>query len=187
MKKKVVKKVEEKRRFEFPKGNDYWNRRSKHGRNKLFASPELMWEAACEYFKDTDKSFWKKKEVYFYQGIHKIVSIPLKTPYTLVGLCLHIQCSISYFRTFKKIILDKEAEKVTDEDRDFLTVIEHIEQVIEKQQFEGATVELFNSNIIARKLGLIDKQEIDSKNINYNTEITKDEAKTISDALENDI
>lgn len=173
--------------FEFPKGNDYWNKRSKHGRDKLFSTPELMWQAACEYFKDTDKNPWKKKQVQSFQGVNTLVDVPTQTPYTLIGLCLYLGCAISYFRSFKKVILDKNIDVVTDTDRDFLTVIECIEAVIEKQQFEGATVGTFNANIIARKLGLIDKQEIDSRNINYNTEITKDEAKTISDALENDV
>jgi hypothetical protein len=33
-----------------PKGNEFWKMRSKHGRDALFASPELLWESACEYF-----------------------------------------------------------------------------------------------------------------------------------------
>lgn len=31
---------------------------------------------------------------------------------------------------------------------------------IEGQQFEGATVGVFNANIIARKLGLVDKKDV---------------------------
>ena len=33
-----------------PKNNDFWKFRSKHGRDKLFESPELLWEEACKYF-----------------------------------------------------------------------------------------------------------------------------------------
>lgn len=33
-----------------PKGNQFWKLRNKHGRSKRFASPEQLWEAACEYF-----------------------------------------------------------------------------------------------------------------------------------------
>ena len=33
-----------------PKGNQFWKLRSKHGRDKLFTTPELLWQAACEYF-----------------------------------------------------------------------------------------------------------------------------------------
>ena len=38
------------------------------------------------------------------------------------------------------------------------------EETIETQQFEGACVGAFNANIIARKLGLADKQEVDHTN-----------------------
>ena len=33
-----------------PTGNEFWKLRSKHGRDKLFQSPELLWDAAEEYF-----------------------------------------------------------------------------------------------------------------------------------------
>ena len=39
-----------------------------------------------------------------------------------------------------------------------------MEETIETQQFEGACVGAFNANIIARKLGLSDKQEVDYTN-----------------------
>lgn len=42
-----------------------------------------------------------------------------------------------------------------------MEVLSRIERVIETQQFEGACVGAFNANIIARKLGLADKQEVD--------------------------
>jgi len=31
-------------------GNEFWKARSKHGRDKIFTTPEILWEAACEYF-----------------------------------------------------------------------------------------------------------------------------------------
>ena len=30
-------------------GNEWYKLRSKHGRDKLFTTPELLWEAECEY------------------------------------------------------------------------------------------------------------------------------------------
>jgi hypothetical protein len=41
-----------------PKGNQFWKLRSKHGRDKLFASPELLLESACEYFQWCDENPW---------------------------------------------------------------------------------------------------------------------------------
>ena len=48
----------------------------------------------------------------------------------------------------------KDISSLKEKDIDFLTVITRIEQTIETQQFEGATVGAYNANIIARKLGL---------------------------------
>lgn len=42
----------------------------------------------------------------------------------------------------------------------YLPIIARIKRFIEKDQFEGAVAGVYNQNIIARKLGLADKQEI---------------------------
>ena len=61
---------------------------------------------------------------------------------------LYCDANEAYWRQFK-----------AKNHRDFSTVISRIESVIETQQFEGAVVGAFNANIIARKLGLSDKQD----------------------------
>ena len=91
----------------------------------------------------------------------ELTAIPTERPFTLTGLCLYLDCSEGYFRTFKLTCSD-----------DFLAIITRIEHVIETQQFEGATVGAYNANIIARKLGLADKTDhnvktIDAIEINY--------------------
>jgi hypothetical protein len=147
-----------------PKNNQFWKLRSKHGRDKLFASSELLWEAACQYFKWCDKHPWYKIEQIKgpirpvkdkngeWQFPSPIVEIPTQRPYTLTGLCLFLKCSSGYFRVFKS--------NLKDEDKDFLTVINAIEETIYTQKFEGAAVGAFNANIIARDLGLTDKTDI---------------------------
>jgi len=144
-----------------PKKNAFWKQRSKHGRDMLFASSELLWKAACDYFKWCDTNPWLKTEQLKKPVITKsekgtqvqtIVEIPTARPYTLSGLCLYLGCSQSYFREFKS--------NPPEDSEDFLTVITRIEEVIYTQKFEGATVGVFNANIIARDLGLADKKEI---------------------------
>lgn len=128
-------------------GNQFWKQRSQHGRNMLFASSILLWEAACEYFQWCDENPWYKTD---FKGSDIIeVKIPTARPYTLSGLCLFLDCSSSYFRAFKST--------ATEDKKDFLTVIEKLEEIIYTQQFEGAIVGTFNSNIIARSLGLSEK------------------------------
>ncbi len=64
-----------------------------------------------------------------------------------------------WWRNFKEGC--KNSTDDSTDDKDFLMVIARIEETIETQQFEGACVGAFNANIIARKLGLSDKQELD--------------------------
>lgn len=141
-----------------PKGNQFWKLRSKHGRDKLFASPDLLWEAACEYFEWCENNpFYETKAMTVSAGMNagssiELHEIPVKRPFTLHGLCLYLNCVTSYFRAFKSTI--------KEEDKDFLTVIEQVEEVIYDQKFSGAASGFFNANIIARDLGLAEKSEL---------------------------
>lgn len=138
-----------------PPGNQFWKLRSKHGRDKLFATPELLWEAACEYFQWCDNNPWYKID--FRGKDNEEVKIPTERPYTLTGLCLYLNCNQAYFRNFKL--------QLPKDEKDFNAIISRIEETIETQQFEGATVGAYNANIIARKLGLSDKSEVEQKGI----------------------
>jgi len=172
-----------------PKGNQFWKLRSKHGRDKLFATSKLLWDAACEYFQWCDENPWLKSE----QGkkppkpfklendeiiiIPDVVQIPTSRPYTMTGLCLYLGCNVQYFNQFKKS-LDKN-------ENDFSVVITRIEEIVYTQKFEGAAVGAFNANIISRDLGLIEKT--DNKNTNLNSkELTKDEMIEFNNILENE-
>lgn len=137
----------------FAKGNDWWNLRAKHGRDKLFASADLLWEAACEYFTYTDENPLKESQAFAYQGSVELQELPRMRAYSMPALCLYLGCSDSYFRAFKSTA--KEG------DEDFLTVIARIEQVMFTQKFQGASAGLLNANIISREIGLVDRQSID--------------------------
>lgn len=151
-----------------PKGNQFWKLRSKHGRDRLFATPQLLWEAAEEYFEWCDEN--PLIEIDFRGKDADKVELPKMRPYTLHGLCIYLDCSTSYFREFKSNIKDK--------DNGFLTVITRIEEVIYNQKFSGAAAGFLKENIIARDLGLADKKDADLKvgitweeNRTYETEI----------------
>ncbi len=132
-----------------PEGNQFWKLRSKHGRDKLFQTPELLWEAACEYFEWCNTHPWERVD--FKGKDAEEVRIPTERPLTLNGLCLYLGCSLDYFRSFKS-----QNRKNAD---GFITVIREIEQTIYTQKFEGAAVGAFNANIIARDLGLKEHSE----------------------------
>lgn len=128
-----------------PAGNQFWKLRSKHGRDLIFSSPTIMWEAACEYFEATDKRKWVKKDWVGKDAYE--VNRETDTPYTLTGLYLFLDTNHETWRLYEA-------------NEDFLAVTTRIRQIIYTQKFEGATVGAFNANIIARDLGLTDKQEV---------------------------
>lgn len=145
-----------------PKGNQFWKLRNKHGRDKLFASPELMWKAACEYFEWCEANPWLRMEQIKQPGKgysdpetgeyvppKYVLPIPTARPFTMHGLCLYLGCNTAYFRQFKDALPEGELE--------FSTVITRIEETVYQQKFEGAAVGAFNANIIARDLGLAEK------------------------------
>jgi hypothetical protein len=149
-----------------PKENQFWKIRSKHGRDKLFATPELMLEAAKEYFEWCDENPWVSKETTQSEKSTYFKEKPTTRPYTLSGLCIYLGCSESYFRTFKS--------KNTEGSEDFLTVIAIIEDIIKTQQYEGAIVGAFKENIIARMQGL--KEQTENTNLNIDkTPLTDEE------------
>ena len=135
-----------------PKQNQFWKLRSKHGRDKLFTTPELLWEAACEYFQWCEAN--PLIEVDFRGKDAKKVQLPKMRSFTLHQLCIYLDVSTSYLRDFKAGLKD------TDLDKDFSSVITRIEEVIYSQKFVGAAAGFLNPNIIARDLGLRENMNV---------------------------
>lgn len=133
-----------------PEKNQLWRLRSRHGRHKIFSSPEDFWLAATKYFEWCDDNPWCKVEA-AKAGDHfgELVEIPTQRPYTLSGLCIHM--GITY-ETFKNYCYG-EAHK------DFWETGKTIKSIIYTQKFEGAAVGAFNANIISRDLGLSEKSD----------------------------
>lgn len=145
-----------------PKGNQFWKIRSKHGREKLFATPALLWEAVQEYFEWCDDHPWNKKEAVKGGDLAgTVMDVPTERPYTLSGLCLYLDASERYWGMFR-----------SSANEDFLRVITRTEEIIRTQKFEGAAVGAFNANIISRDLGLTDKQEVATVKKVYKVKIT---------------
>ena len=167
-----------------PKGNQFWKLRSKHGRDKLFTTPELLWEAACEYFEWCENNPLSEERLFAYQGDITRDIIGKMRAMTLSQLCFYLNCNEAYFRQFKAA-LDKN-------EKDFSTVIHDIETTIYNQKFQGAASELLNSNIIARDLGLSDSQkhehsgEIKGNNTTDLSKLSKDTLKQVQKELNED-
>jgi len=135
----------------FLPGNRFWEARSSHGRNPIFATPDDLWTACVEYFEwNADNPLYADKLVSF-QGVTKHEPEARMRAMTLDGLC-----------TFLDI-----ARRTWDEYRgraDYLPVVTRVESIIRDQKFSGAAADLLNANIIARDLGLSDKSELTGAN-----------------------
>lgn len=132
-----------------PKGNRFWEARSSHGRNPKFASPEELWSACVEYFEWAEEHPLYETKAFHNQGDIVYAQIPKIRAMTIAGLCLFLDITEKTWANYR--VLD-----------DFLQVITHAEQIIYDQKFSGAAADLLNANIIARDLGLRDKQEVDN-------------------------
>lgn len=131
-----------------PSGNQFWKMRSKHGRDLIFSSPTILWEASCEYFEQTSQRVWIKKDWVGKDAVE--VQRESTPPFTLTGLQIFLDINSDTWHEYKKR-------------KDFTAVVRAIEAIIYTQKFEGAAVGAYNANIIARDLGLAEVNKNDNK------------------------
>lgn len=133
-----------------PKGNHFWRARSKHGRDKIFSTPDALWESCTEFFDWVEENPLRESVVY--QGKIMDEGSPLIRAMTISGLCLFLGVCEKTWANYRQ-------------QEGYLQVITRVEAVIYNQKFTGAAAGLLNANIIARDLGLRDKQETTHKGV----------------------
>ena len=118
------------------------------GRPVLFKTASPL-EKACEnYFKTCDENPWFRNELVKggdFAG--SIVPVPTARPYTLIALCQHIGMTRETWYQYEK-------------KPGFSDITTYVRDKIYNQKFEGAAVGAFNANLIARELGLSERQDI---------------------------
>lgn len=133
----------------FPKGNRFWEARSSHGRKPKFASPEILHAASMEYFEWVEENPLYEAKAFAYQGQVTVEYLPKMRAMTIAGLCLFLDIDNSTWFDYKA-------------KPDFSNVCEAVEKAMYQQKFTGASADLLNASIIARDLGLADKQDLTS-------------------------
>ena len=130
----------------FLPNNKFWTNRKRHGRHRIFESPEEFQEACYSYFDWVDENpLWEMKV--FGTGLQAKVQHPRAM--TLHGLTAHIGIGRRTWDDYRA--------------RDgFKEICELAEGIMFDQKFAGAAAGLFNGNIIARDLGLSDRSEVDT-------------------------
>ena len=129
-----------------PLGNQFWRMRSSHGRNPIFETPEKLWEACKEYFDWNESHPLYEDSVSFYQGEAFHDQKAKLRAMTFDALIIFLDISTSSWDQYTK--------------RDgFKEVCTRVQRIIRNQKFQGASADLLNPLIIARDLGLRDKQD----------------------------
>lgn len=131
-----------------PKGNQFWKFRTKHGPNKIFSDPNVLWEECLKYFQWCEDNPLQNEKVFHAAGEITRATVSHIRAMTIAGLCFYLKISFETWQNYKK-------------SKDLFDVTREAEQVIYDQKFSGAAADLLNPNIIARDLGLTDKSKID--------------------------
>lgn len=132
----------------FLPGNRFWEARSSHGANPVFADAECLWQACVEYFDWNAENPLHEAKAFAYEGKVTTEDLPKMRAMTIGGLCMFLDVAEQTWREWRK------------SRPDLSSVITRAEAVIYRQKFEGASAGLLVPNIIARDLGLADKSEV---------------------------
>ena len=122
-----------------------------HG-TKNIESPEDLLAYFKEYVKYEQEHPMHKVEYVGKDG--RVENTPLETPVTFDGF----ECYLRDIEVIKSHLGHYE-DKNNETYKDYLPIITHIRQFCYVHNFKGAAVNLFNANLIAKKLGLTEKIE----------------------------
>lgn len=129
-----------------PAGNRFWEMRSSHGRNPIFAAPGDLWNACLEYFGWVEDNPLMETRAFGSKDGPQTIELPKMRAMTIASLCIFLDIDTSTWDEYR----NRE---------DFTGVTSRVDHIIRTQKFQGAAADLLNANIIARDLGLADKQE----------------------------
>jgi hypothetical protein len=121
------------------------------GKNKYIKTPEILAEHFKSYVEWVDSNPVLKED-YVGKDAER-VDRRLKRPLSWVGFEVWL-----YKEGIISDLSDYEENK-NGSYTEFLPIIRAIKKIIETDQFDGAVVGVYQQNIIARKLGLVEKRE----------------------------
>ena len=120
-------------------------------KTKYIETPEMLWELFKAYVQFEIDNPMYKVEYVGREG--KVVRTPLETPITFEGFECYLQD--------QDVITDLSHYSMNKEDRytEYVGIVTRIRQNCFVHNFKGAAIGIFSPNLIARKLGLIEKTE----------------------------
>ena len=138
-----------------PKGNQFWKLADFSNKEKKFNTPEIMGEKIAEYIEACLNNPIEVESA----TSRGVVTVRKAKPMTIKGICAYLGIVHSTWLDYK----NRE---------EFTKLITRVEELVYDQKYTYAAIGEFNSNIIARDLGLVDKQETDV-NLSKPIEIVK--------------
>lgn len=151
-------------------GKQLWKCRSKDGRNLTYKDTQSLWNACVKYFEWVEDNPIVVSKINFYQGKAYYGNLNKMRAMTIKGLCVHLNITHQTWLNYK-------------DRKDFFEVVTKVNSIIYEQKFTGAAANLLNPNIIARDLGLVDKQEVEQA-VNTTGFIVQTEPLSIDDWME---
>lgn len=123
------------------------DKKSTVGRARTFETPEDLHESCMAYLEWAEANPLYEEKHFCAQG--QIFTAEIRKPraVTITGLCLYLGI---HRHTWQNYRISEEFDLVCDE----------IEDRMKQYKFENAVAGLMNSTLIARDLGLVDKQEV---------------------------
>jgi hypothetical protein len=137
------------------------------GLHKNIETPEILWDLFLDFKEWLKNNPIQRNE--FSSRMESIVSIPMERPLTWS----RFDCYVNDLG----IITDLEDYRLNTDSRysDFKGVITRINKEMYSDKFEGASAGIYNANIIAKDLGLVDKQQTENTNYNHDIEMSPEE------------
>lgn len=117
------------------------------GRSRMFETPDDLMSACEEYLAWNCANPLFEEKPFMFQGQIIMAEIPKPRAPSIVALCTHLGIHRHTWQNYR----------ISEE---FDLVCEEVEARMRTYKFERAVAGLMNSTLIARDLGLVDKQEV---------------------------
>jgi hypothetical protein len=129
-----------------PKGNRFWEVRSTHGKSPIFATPDDLWTACCEYFAWVEENPLIEERLFSSEGAVIKGHASKMRAMTIQGLCNFLDIGDTTWYEYAQ----REG---------YAAICARAKRIIYAQKLEGAAADLLNASIIARELGLKERSE----------------------------
>jgi hypothetical protein len=138
----------------FKKGNQLWKLVEYPGKPKKY-TPEALWQKFQDYMEYNTGVSWPKDD-FIKSGPSSgtIIEMQVQNPPSIMAFCTFAGISEDTFRNYLNC-------KTGENAAEYVAVVSAIRAIIQEIQIAGAATNVFNSNIIARWAGLVDKKEVE--------------------------